>query len=302
MAFAEVAAAAYDESRPACRVSRPGLEFSGTYTLPANPYAFGAPCRGRRGRPRQRRRCTILRYVAVHDCGRIINPKLVEGQMYGGIAQGIGQALTEGIVYTPEGQPLTGQHCWTMPSPRQPRYPPLTARNHGNSLADQSPGRERHRRVANGGRAGGPGQCRDGRALQRRRAPSRHAADRREDSACSARQSWGVGGSTEPSRALANGGYVQVQDVAARRNAAETAPEEQSLTPCGVHATMPVDYSRARLALSTNRRHVGADGCQSMSGGIVDPIIPGFSDASFQRAFMYISGPYPMKVFILNRL
>jgi carbon-monoxide dehydrogenase large subunit len=44
----------------------------------------------------------------VHDCGRIINPKLVEGQMYGGMAQGFGQALLEGMVYTPEGQPLTG--------------------------------------------------------------------------------------------------------------------------------------------------------------------------------------------------
>jgi carbon-monoxide dehydrogenase large subunit len=50
----------------------------------------------------------FLKYVAVHDCGRIINPKLVEGQMYGGIAQGIGQALAEGMVYTAEGQPLTG--------------------------------------------------------------------------------------------------------------------------------------------------------------------------------------------------
>jgi carbon-monoxide dehydrogenase large subunit len=49
----------------------------------------------------------FLRYAAVHDCGRIINPKLVEGQMYGGMAQGIGQALIEGMVYTAEGQPLT---------------------------------------------------------------------------------------------------------------------------------------------------------------------------------------------------
>jgi carbon-monoxide dehydrogenase large subunit len=46
--------------------------------------------------------------VAVHDCGRIINPLLVEGQVHGGIAQGVGQALTEEIVYSPEGQLLTG--------------------------------------------------------------------------------------------------------------------------------------------------------------------------------------------------
>ena len=50
---------------------------------------------------------SILRYVGVHDSGRIINPMLGEGQIHGGIAQGIGQALTEGMVYTPDGQPIT---------------------------------------------------------------------------------------------------------------------------------------------------------------------------------------------------
>ena len=50
----------------------------------------------------------ILKYVAVHDCGRIINPVLVEGQVHGGIVQGVGQALWEGMAYNPQGQPLTG--------------------------------------------------------------------------------------------------------------------------------------------------------------------------------------------------
>ncbi len=50
----------------------------------------------------------ILSYVAVHDCGRIINPMLVEGQVHGAVAQGIGQALWEGMVYDEGGQPLTG--------------------------------------------------------------------------------------------------------------------------------------------------------------------------------------------------
>jgi carbon-monoxide dehydrogenase large subunit len=49
----------------------------------------------------------ILRYVAVDDCGRIINPLLVEGQVHGGIAQGIGQALYEEAVYDENGQLLT---------------------------------------------------------------------------------------------------------------------------------------------------------------------------------------------------
>jgi carbon-monoxide dehydrogenase large subunit len=104
--FAEVAAAAYDRYRLPPGVEA-GLEFSGTYTLPGNPYAFGAHVAVVEV-DRETGAVTFLRYAAVHDCGRIINPKLVEGQMYGGMAQGFGQALMEGMVYTPEGQPLTG--------------------------------------------------------------------------------------------------------------------------------------------------------------------------------------------------
>lgn len=50
----------------------------------------------------------ILRYVAVDDCGRRINPLVVDGQIHGGIAQGIGQALFEEVVYDQEGQLKTG--------------------------------------------------------------------------------------------------------------------------------------------------------------------------------------------------
>ncbi|MCX4755151.1 aerobic carbon-monoxide dehydrogenase large subunit [Kitasatospora purpeofusca] len=49
----------------------------------------------------------ILRYIVVHDCGTLINPMLVEGQIRGGVAQGIAGALLERILYTPDGQPLT---------------------------------------------------------------------------------------------------------------------------------------------------------------------------------------------------
>ena len=51
----------------------------------------------------------ILRYVAVDDVGNVINPMIVEGQLHGGIAQGIGQALWEGAVYSESGQLLTGE-------------------------------------------------------------------------------------------------------------------------------------------------------------------------------------------------
>jgi aerobic carbon-monoxide dehydrogenase large subunit len=48
----------------------------------------------------------ILRYVVVHDCGRIINPTIVDGQVYGGYAQGLGGALYERIAYDENGQLL----------------------------------------------------------------------------------------------------------------------------------------------------------------------------------------------------
>lgn len=50
----------------------------------------------------------ILRYIAVDDCGRVINPMIAEGQVHGGIVQGIGQALWEGAHYDEQGQLVTG--------------------------------------------------------------------------------------------------------------------------------------------------------------------------------------------------
>ncbi len=51
---------------------------------------------------------SFRRYVAVDDCGNIINPMLVEGQIHGGIAQGVAQALYEEVVYDENGQLLSG--------------------------------------------------------------------------------------------------------------------------------------------------------------------------------------------------
>jgi aerobic carbon-monoxide dehydrogenase large subunit len=50
---------------------------------------------------------TVVNYVVVHDCGTIINPMIVEGQIDGGVAHGLGNALMERIQYTEDGQPLT---------------------------------------------------------------------------------------------------------------------------------------------------------------------------------------------------
>src|SRR5579884_2460243 len=51
----------------------------------------------------------IKRYVAVDDCGKIINPLLVDGQVHGGVVQGLGQALWEQAVYDDNGQLITGE-------------------------------------------------------------------------------------------------------------------------------------------------------------------------------------------------
>jgi len=48
----------------------------------------------------------ILRYAVVHDCGRLINPMIVEGQIHGGVAQGVGGALYEVMHYDEHGQLL----------------------------------------------------------------------------------------------------------------------------------------------------------------------------------------------------
>jgi carbon-monoxide dehydrogenase large subunit len=51
----------------------------------------------------------IKRYIAVDDCGNIINPLLVDGQVHGGVVQGLGQALYEQAVYDDNGQLITGE-------------------------------------------------------------------------------------------------------------------------------------------------------------------------------------------------
>ena len=60
---------------------------------------------------------SIRRYVAVDDVGKVINPLIVEGQVHGGVAQGIAQALYEEAVYDGEGNLLTGSFAdYTLPS------------------------------------------------------------------------------------------------------------------------------------------------------------------------------------------
>ena len=107
--FPEVAAAAYSEELlpPGVGV---GLEFAGSYTIPGfhgNPHGFATHVVVVEI-DRDTGDVKIIRYYAVNDCGTRINPMIVDGQAHGAIAQGIGQALTEDMIYSPDGQPISG--------------------------------------------------------------------------------------------------------------------------------------------------------------------------------------------------
>jgi carbon-monoxide dehydrogenase large subunit len=104
--MADIAFAAFGGNLPA-GMER-GLEASSYFDPPNFVWPFGAhmcvvevdPATGG---------VDLKRYVAVDDCGNVINPMIVDGQLHGGIAQGIAQALFEEVVYDPEnGQLMTG--------------------------------------------------------------------------------------------------------------------------------------------------------------------------------------------------
>ena len=60
---------------------------------------------------------TLLRHIAVDDCGTVLNPLLVEGQQHGGVAAGVSQTLYEQVVYDEDGNPLTGNFMdYAIPS------------------------------------------------------------------------------------------------------------------------------------------------------------------------------------------
>jgi carbon-monoxide dehydrogenase large subunit len=71
----------------------------------------------------------VVKYSCVNDFGTLINPMIVEGQLHGGAAQGIGQALMEMTVYDSEGQFLTGSFM-DYALPRAGDVPPFTVADH----------------------------------------------------------------------------------------------------------------------------------------------------------------------------
>jgi aerobic carbon-monoxide dehydrogenase large subunit len=107
MTMAEISGAAHIPPNELPTDIEPGLEDSAFYDPENFVFPFGAHA------------CVVdvdvetgkvdvVRYVAVDDCGRAINPMLIEGQVHGGIVHAIGQALYEQVVYDEDGQLVTG--------------------------------------------------------------------------------------------------------------------------------------------------------------------------------------------------
>jgi carbon-monoxide dehydrogenase large subunit len=104
LSISEVAAEAH-RPRKLPRGLEPGLEESATFAIRESTFPFGAHLCVVEVDPHTGQ-VRVLRYVSVDDCGVVVNPLLVEGQIHGGIAQAMGQALLEEVAYDASGQPL----------------------------------------------------------------------------------------------------------------------------------------------------------------------------------------------------
>jgi carbon-monoxide dehydrogenase large subunit len=112
--FAEVAGYAYVPV-PLPPGLEPGLSDEAFFEPANNTYPFGCHI-SMLEIDRETGEPTLLRLVAVDDAGNLINPLIVEGQIHGGLAQGVGQAMIEEAVYSDDGQLLTGSFMdYAMP-------------------------------------------------------------------------------------------------------------------------------------------------------------------------------------------
>jgi carbon-monoxide dehydrogenase large subunit len=120
--WAQVAAVAYGRGKlpPGDTL---GLESTAFFETPRETFGFGAAVAVVRIDP-DTGHVQVERIIAVDDCGTVINPLLVEGQVWGGTAQGFGQAVLEQVVYEPDGGLTTGS-LMHYALPRATEMPPL---------------------------------------------------------------------------------------------------------------------------------------------------------------------------------
>ncbi len=138
LSFGEVALSAYVPHNFPPETLEPGLDETAFYD-PAN-FTFPGGCHICEVEiDPDTGEIEVADFVAVDDVGRVVNPMIVEGQVHGGVAQGIGQALLEGCVYDDTGQLVTGSYMdYTMP--RADNLPSFKVGTHATLCAHNSLG------------------------------------------------------------------------------------------------------------------------------------------------------------------
>ena len=200
----------------------------------------------------------VVRYTTVDDVGVAVNPMLVTGQVHGGVAQGIGQALYEGVTYSEEGQLLTASYqdyC----VPRADDIPPIAV-----TLDDSAPCRTNPlgaKGCGESGAIGGPPCVTNGvmDALERtRHQAAQHAADAGQglagDPGC-------AGGGCRRALPARHSGATRSAEPGIHRAACLCSEMDSGLSPAGCpgmtaeRATTPAPSSRrSRAGSPTSRR------------------------------------------------
>ena len=118
--FGAIAGFSYFGVSPA---QEPGISARESFQMNAVAYPFGTHICIAEVNP-ENGEITIQRYLGVDDCGTMINPMLVAGQLHGGFAQGFGEAMMEQVLYDSDGQLLTGS-LMDYAVPKASQVPPI---------------------------------------------------------------------------------------------------------------------------------------------------------------------------------
>ena len=198
VAFGDVALNAYIAHKFTGAELEPGLKETSFYdptnfTFPAGCHICEVEVDGETGKTE------IVNWTAVDDFGTVINPMIVEGQVHGGIAQGIGQALLEGAVYDKDGQLVTGSIHGLIDAARaRPAVVPLWLDR--NQVAVEP---ARHQGLRRGRRdcgAGGGDQC-------------HHRCDRQREHIHAGDRQCGLVGNATCAGSAPGGGITERADV-----------------------------------------------------------------------------------------
>ena len=176
--FGSVALTAYVPHNYPLDKLEPGLNENAFYdptnfTYPAGSYICEVEVDPETGQTRSR-----ARFTAVDDFGNIVNPMIVEGQVHGGIAQGLGQAMMEGCVLRPRLGPAAHRLVHGLRDAARRRPAELHGRPHGHAVHAQPARREGLRRGRRDRLAAGVHQRADRRARRSRHGDAGHRRTR----------------------------------------------------------------------------------------------------------------------------